>query len=109
MTAKDLPDQFKKMGPAALRTLMTSGGLNTIFYNEATLWLAEQDQEVDRLMAASQAEQIEIARSAKDAAWEAARAANSANTRATVALIIAAISAITTIIGIVIAIAEHSG
>lgn len=45
---------------------------------------------------ASQAEQMDIARSAKDAAWEAAKAARSANTRATIALVTATVSAIAT-------------
>jgi hypothetical protein len=65
----------------------------------AIRWLAQKDEESERLRLASQAEQIEIARSAKDAAWTAAEAAlraataaERANTRATIALIIAAIS-----------------
>jgi hypothetical protein len=77
---------------------MASGGLPTQHNVTALEWLAEKHQEAARLAAASQAEQIEIARSAKDAAWAAARAAEKANRRATAALMLAAISIVATII-----------
>jgi hypothetical protein len=73
----------------------------------AIKWLEGKDQESERRREASQAEQIEIARSAKDAAWaaalaaeRAATAAEKANIRATIALVIAAISIAATIIGV---------
>ncbi len=53
------------------------------------LWLQRRESVRNE---ASQAEQMDIARSAKDAAWEAARAAKSANTIATLALIAAVIA-----------------
>ena len=60
------------------------------------LWLERRESARND---ASNAEQIDIARSAKDAAWEAARAAKSANTIATLALIAAVIAIAVSILG----------
>jgi hypothetical protein len=60
------------------------------------LWL---DRRAEAREEASQAEQMDIARSAKEAAWEAARAAKNANTIATLALIAAVIAIAVSILG----------
>jgi hypothetical protein len=105
---------LKKVGENKVRQLISIGNLPGSYLPIAQKWLADMDQESERLNAASTEEQIEIARSAKEAAWTAARAAECAssaaerqavaaeraNTRATIALIIAIISIIATIISI---------
>lgn len=98
---------LKKMGEKQVRLLLSNGSMPLPFHPVALKWLADTDQELERLRETSKAEQIEIARSAKDAAWTAARAAEraataaeKANIRATIALVIAAISIAATIIGI---------
>ena len=77
------------MGEEAARILLHTAGFTIAHQRLAIKWLAQKDQESARRREASQAEQIDIARSAKDAAWEAARAANKANTIATVAVVMA--------------------
>jgi hypothetical protein len=69
---------LKETGEKKVRLLMSTGGLPVPFHPIARKWLADIDQELERLKEASQAEQIEIARSAKDAAWAAATAAERA-------------------------------
>jgi hypothetical protein len=99
--------RFEEMGEAAVSLIVRTSGFATTNQRLAIKWLAQKDQESERRREASQAEQIDIARSAKDAAWAAARAAEraakaaeKANIRATIALIIAAISIAVTLIGI---------
>jgi hypothetical protein len=102
-----LLDHFERMGQDAVRMHISNAGFNHSVQPLAIKWLAERDQESERLREVSQAEQIDIARSAKDAAWAAARAAEraasaaeKANKRATIALIIAIISIAVTVFGI---------
>jgi hypothetical protein len=98
---------LEALGEAQVRRLISNGGLPDTLRPAAIKWLADIDHDSERLKEASQAEQIDIARSAKDAAWAAARAADraataaeKANARATIALIIAIISVISTVVGI---------
>ena len=86
--------RFEKMGEEAVRLRTLTGGFATTNQRLAIKWLAQKDQESERRREASQAEQIDIARSAKDAAWEAARAANKANTIAAIAVAIAILAII---------------
>ena len=97
--------RFQQMGRDEVRLLLNAHRFNALNERWAIKWLAEGDHEEARLIDASQAEQLEIARSAKDAAWaaaaaaeRAAAAAEKANTRATIALALAAISIAATII-----------
>jgi hypothetical protein len=99
--------RFEEMGEDAVRILAYTQRFTTKNQRLAIKWLAQKDQESERRREASQAEQINIARSAKDAAWaassvaeRAAAAAEKANIRATTALVIAAISIAATIIGV---------
>jgi hypothetical protein len=99
--------RFDEMGEEAVRIHVHTFSFNTAHQRLAIKWLAKKDQELERRRDASQAEQIEIARSAKDAAWaaamaaeRAATAAEKANIRAIIALIIATISIIATVAGI---------
>jgi hypothetical protein len=107
-------DLLKSMGEKQVRQLISIGNLPVPYFPIARKWLADMDQESERLKAASTEEQIEMARSANEAAWTAARAAECAssaaerqavaaeraNTRATIALAIAIISIIATIVSI---------
>jgi hypothetical protein len=113
---KTIIERMEQLGPAQVRLLVSSGGLPSGWEVHAVEWLAKKDQEERRLIASSQAEQIEIARSASkaaeraavaaerasDAAERQAKAAERANKRATIALIIAVISVIATISGMII-------
>jgi hypothetical protein len=108
--------RLEGLGEQQVRLLVSSGGLPTSWNVRIAEWLATKDQEARRLSEASQAEQIEIARSASKAAERPAAAAERAstaaerqalaaeraNTRATIALVIAIISIIATIIGTVV-------
>jgi hypothetical protein len=87
----DLPQQFKDMGPAALRTLMQSGGLAPTFNRAAVAWLSEQDQ-----LAASRLEEREASRDA--IARDALRTAKAANSIATKALIVAIVAIVASIV-----------
>jgi hypothetical protein len=96
--------------------MMQSDGFPSHWHVHIGEWLAVKDQEERRRSDASQAEQIEIARSASAAAQRAATAAERAstaaerqavaaeraNTRANIALVIATISIIATVIGMVV-------
>jgi hypothetical protein len=93
---------------------MKSGGFATNWHARIGEWLSKKDHEERRLVASSQAEQMEIARRDAAAAERAASAADRAataaeiqatearraNTRATIALAIAIISIIVSAIGI---------
>ena len=106
--------RLEQLGPSAVRTMMQTGGFPTGWQVRIVEWLAQKDQEEQRLAASSQVEQMEIARSASTAAERAASAAERAsmaaerqataaeraNTRATIALAIAIISIIVSAIGI---------
>ena len=83
----ELPDQYKEMGPDAVRTLMQSGGLNTQFHRVAALWLSEQEA-----LREGRSEAREAARDANAAS--ALRIAKRANTIAIIAAAIAIIAAI---------------
>jgi len=98
MTEDEQFAHFETMGVAHVRdmALQWQGPMQALAYK----WLRRKDQEARRLNEASQAEQIEIARSAKDAAWEAARAAKIANKIAVAALIAAAVAIIVSIISL---------
>jgi hypothetical protein len=65
--------RFEEMGEEAVRILAYTAGFATTNQRLAIKWLAQKDQESERRRDASQAEQIDLARSANDAAWEAAR------------------------------------
>jgi hypothetical protein len=100
-------EHFERMGEAAVRMDINNDCFPHSIRALAINWLAQRDEESERRREASQAEQIDIARSAKDAAWaaamaaeRAATAAEKANIRAIVALIIATISIIATVTGI---------
>jgi hypothetical protein len=84
-------EHFERMGEAAVRMDIDNDCFPHSIRALAINWLAQRDQESERRREASQAEQIDIARSAKDAAWEAARAAKKANTIATIAVVMAII------------------
>jgi hypothetical protein len=106
---KQIIERMEQLGPAQVRLLVASGNLPSGWEVHAVEWLAKKDQEERAVIASSQAEQIEIARSASkaaerasDAAERQAAAAERANRRATIALIIAVISVIATIVGMVI-------
>jgi hypothetical protein len=86
--------RFEEMGEDAVRIHVHTFSFNTAHQRLAIKWLAQKDQELERRRDASQAEQIDIARSAKDAAWEAARAANKANTIAAIAVAMAMVAII---------------
>jgi hypothetical protein len=97
--------RLEELGEVHARILQSSAGFPQTSQRAVIKWLAKKDQESTRIREASQAEQLEIARSAKDAAWvaaraaeRAARAAEAANRRATIAIIIAAASAIIAIV-----------
>jgi hypothetical protein len=62
--------RFEEMGEEAVRIHVHTFSFNTAHQRLAIKWLAQKDQELERRRDASQAEQIDIARSAKDAAWE---------------------------------------
>jgi len=104
-----------------VRHLQSAAGFPQSSQRTVIRWLAKKDQESTRFKEASQAEQLEIARSAKDAAWEAsdaaeraaitaeraavaverdATAAEAANRRAAIAIIITAISVAIVRIGV---------
>ncbi len=94
-------DRLETMGVNQVRGLVsTPGHFNAAYQLMAVKWIAEKDQESERLSKVSQAEQIEIARSAKDAAWEAARAARTANKIAAAALVAAVIAITVSIISL---------
>lgn len=100
---------FEGLGESELRRRINTGGWPQTLLALAMKWLDRRDQESERLKLASQAEQIEIARSAKDAAWAAARAAEraataaeAANRRATIAIVTAVVSIIITITGLLL-------
>jgi hypothetical protein len=109
-------DRFEKLGPKQVRTIISNGGHPPDWIVRATEWLAIKDQEEGRLSEASQAEQIEIARTASAAAERAATAAERASTaaerqavaaeraniRATIALAIAIASIIATVVSMVV-------
>ena len=84
--------RFEEMGEDAVRILVHTKRFITSNERLAIKWLAQKDQESERRREASQAEQIDIARSAKDAAWEAARAAKTANAIAMIAVAMAIIA-----------------
>jgi hypothetical protein len=90
--------ELKKWGEDNVRHLLASHQLSAVYHEPALRWIEEIDrastEESERRRAASQAEQIDIARSAKDAAWEAARAAKTANTIAITAVVMAIIAII---------------
>jgi hypothetical protein len=86
--------RFEEMGEEAVRILAYTAGFATTNQRLAIKWLAQKDQESERRRDASQAEQIDLARSANDAAWEAARAAKTANTIAIIAVVIAIVAII---------------
>lgn len=107
---------MEEMGANQVRLRISSGLWPSHLMGAASRWLNEKDQEQERRNAASQSEQIEIARSARDAAFLASAAAERAATaaerqaaaaekanrrRATIALIMAAISIIVAVISIV--------
>jgi hypothetical protein len=87
MTDEEILTQFEKMGEAEVRLHLANGSFGTQYKRAAFKWLAPKDQESKRLMALSQAEQMELARNANQAAWTAA-------TAAIIAAIVAIISAI---------------
>jgi hypothetical protein len=95
---KSIVGYLETLGEPQVRRLMSDGGMPPNTHSAALRWLSEIDRESERIREASQAEQLEIARSAKDAAWAAARAAERANTRATIAIVIAIASAIIAIV-----------
>ena len=88
---------FERDGPDKVRTNLALKAYQGKRASLAQEWL-------DRLeaanRAASQAEQLAIARSAKDAAWEAANEARTANTTARIAAVIAAMALIVSIIAL---------
>jgi hypothetical protein len=104
--------QFIKrpLGETQVRLRLPTGGWAPALEPIVIAWLAEKEREAARLSEASQAEQIEIARTASLAAQRAATAAERAsaaaerqataaeraNTKATIALAIAIISMIAT-------------
>src|SRR5207244_5099587 len=100
--------ELERMGERRVRLALERKEFPDAQVHTAYKWLSEKDDASARVKDASQAEQIEIARSARDAAWaaasaaeRAAAAAEKANERATIALIIAAISiTVTTIISL---------
>jgi hypothetical protein len=96
---------FERMGEDTVRMHIPAGFSHSV-QALAIKWLAQKDHESELRREASQAEQINIARSAKDAAWEAARAAKRANIIATAALAAAAISIIISVISILVNLAR---
>ena len=115
-TEAEIIARLEQLGDKQVRHINSQAGFPPGWNLSIAKWLAEKDQEAERLMVASQAEQIEIARAASAAAERAATAAERAsaaaerqavaaeraNTRATIALAIAIISIIATVIGMVI-------
>jgi len=98
-------------GEAQVRLMMHTGSMPVPYNARAIEWLSKKDHENQRLSEASQAEQIDIARSAKDAAWvaadaarEAAREAKKANQLAASANRIAALALIAAAIAIVVSV-----
>jgi uncharacterized membrane protein len=91
---------FDELGADQVRLMIATAQLPTNMNPALRKWLAQKDQEASRIKEASQAEQIELARSAADAALDAAKYAKQANTMAAIALAIAAISIISTAVGI---------
>jgi len=98
---------FESHGEPKLRMLLQTGGWPQAFHLRTVQWLARKDTALDNAKAASEAEQIAIARSSKDAAWasaaaseRAARAAEGANKRSSIALVVAVLSALVAIISI---------
>jgi CHASE3 domain sensor protein len=95
--------KFDELGETEVRERLQTGRITGQKELYAKAWLARFDDErraeKERLVDATQAEQLAAAISAKDAAWEAARAAReqarlagNANIIATLALITAAIA-----------------
>lgn len=107
VTAKDKAQviaRWEAQGATQIRLLLQSGKIASQWIPLASEWLAGKEAELERIRAAAEGKQIEIAVSAKDAAWTAAKAAEvqarearRANTRATIALVIATVSLIATI------------
>ena len=58
--------RFEEMGEEAVRIHVHTFSFNTAHQRLAIKWLAQKDQELERRRDASQAEQIDIARSAKE-------------------------------------------
>jgi hypothetical protein len=97
LVVKDL----ERAGEAKVRDQMTRGLLDAQTEMVARKWLQVKERE---RADASQAEQIEIARSAKDAAWAAAEAARDAAREAKTANIIATLALIGAAIAIAVSI-----
>jgi hypothetical protein len=122
--------RLETLGVTEVRLKLPIGGWAPALEPIVTKWLADKEREAERSREASQAEQIEIARSASNAAERAAaaaerasaaaerqaaasqrqaeaadrqaEAADRANTRATIALAIAIISIIATVSGMAV-------
>jgi hypothetical protein len=90
----ELAHYFEEMGEDAVRMNIENDFFPHSVRALAIKWLAQRDHGSEQRREASQAEQIDIARSAKDAAWEAARAAKKANTIAIIAVTMAIVAII---------------
>jgi uncharacterized membrane protein len=90
--------ELEELGEAEVRRRINAKLFTLVYDEPARRWIEDIDrasaEESERRREASQAEQIDIARSAKDAAWEAARAANKANAIAAIAVVMAIIAII---------------
>jgi len=109
MEKETLPpfDGFERSGEAAVRQAIEDKFLTGGLRMSALAWLARKEEARRLQSEASQAEQIDIARSAKDAAWAAAEAARdaanearTANMTARLALAAAVIAIAVSIIGL---------
>ncbi len=101
MSGSAVVKDFERAGVAAVRDQLTRGLLDAQTEKVAIKWLQAKEREATD---ASQAEQLEIARSAKDAAWAAAEAARDAAREAKTANIIATLALIAAAIAIAISI-----
>ena len=114
------------MGVELVRMRLENGSFGIMQRDEIIEWLAEKDQASKLLSEASQAEQMEIARSAKDAAWDSAASARDSATEARasntiarkahksainanrIAILSAAIALFSTILSVIAILANHS-
>jgi hypothetical protein len=93
--------QLETMGAPAVRALLSAQKISPEHVYLAAKVVSDSDAAERARNEASQAEQIDLARSAKDAAWQAAHAAQIANRIAAAALIAAVIAIVVAVISLV--------
>jgi Mg2+/citrate symporter len=94
-------EQFEAVGAAEVRARVVTNVYLGATRLLALAWLERRSE-------ASNAEQLDIARSAKEAAWAAAQAAETANNKAKIAIAIAIISLIVAIVlGVIPLVPKH--